>query len=69
MPYISRRISGLKPEQGIRESIRVSSFKSPAERENEILRIFSSFGVGEGKLDPQLIGTWRLSSTHAIQNF
>ncbi len=39
-----------------------------SERENEILRIFSSFGVGEGKLDPQLVGTWRLTSTHAIQN-
>lgn len=34
----------------------------------EISQIFSSFGVGEGKLDRSLVGTWRLSSTRAMQN-
>ena len=37
-------------------------------REKDILQIFSSFGVGKGKLDFQLAGTWHLTSTHAIQN-
>lgn len=37
-------------------------------RDTDISQIFSSFGVGEGKLDQRLVGSWRLSSTQAMQN-
>jgi hypothetical protein len=37
-------------------------------RHDDVHRIFSSLGVGEGKLDRVLVGTWRLSSTYALQN-
>lgn len=39
-----------------------------SQRDKEINRIFSSFGVGEGQLDTALVGAWRLSSTQAMQN-
>jgi hypothetical protein len=37
-------------------------------RQEEVLRVFSSLGVGEGKMDSILVGTWHLSSTFAIRN-
>ena len=37
-------------------------------RDADISQIFSSFGVGEGKLDRSLVGSWRLSSTQSMQN-
>lgn len=37
-------------------------------RDGDISQIFSSFGVGEGKLDRSLVGSWRLSSTQSMQN-
>ena len=39
-----------------------------AKREKDILRIFASLDVGEGKKDPNLVGTWRLTRTTAITN-
>jgi hypothetical protein len=39
-----------------------------AKREADVTRIFASFGVGEGKRDPALVGLWNLRSTYAIQN-
>jgi hypothetical protein len=37
-------------------------------REGELVKIFASFGLGEGERDPQLVGTWGLVSTSAITN-
>ncbi len=39
-----------------------------ARREKDILRIFASLSVGEGKLDSRLVGTWKLTSTHSLRN-
>jgi hypothetical protein len=39
-----------------------------AKRDPDALRIFTSFGVGEGKKDPALVGAWSLRSTYAVQN-
>jgi hypothetical protein len=37
-------------------------------READLVQIFRSFGFGEGQLDMQLVGTWRLTSTRSIRN-
>ncbi|GAB4150143.1 MAG: hypothetical protein Fur0037_18600 [Planctomycetota bacterium] len=37
-------------------------------RENELLRMFGSFGFGEGKRDPALVGDWTLSDVRSLSS-
>jgi hypothetical protein len=37
-------------------------------RDEDLRRIFSSFGFGAGENDPTVVGSWRLASTSAIDN-
>jgi len=39
-----------------------------AKREQDLTTMFTSFGFGKGKLDSQLVGSWRLLSTYSISN-
>lgn len=39
-----------------------------AQRDSLIQQIFSSFSVGQGSLDYQLVGTWTLASSQSLQN-
>ena len=39
-----------------------------AERDKILRKIFASFGIGEGQRDPQLVGTWKLTSEYGLTN-
>ena len=37
-------------------------------RDEELRQMFASFGFGEGQKDPQVVGSWQLVSSSAVQN-
>ena len=42
--------------------------ESVERRDPELRRMFASFGFGEGKRDPKLVGKWRLAAVRSITN-